>query len=105
MVDEQGQDHGRNDEKLDSERVMLTIVRGLELDIHQIERAKRGGQVEDLHHRVVQRDEVGEQVQVAGEKDEREQDLTATRNARARSGLPDLGEQDENRTQMGQIAD
>ena len=60
---------------------MLTIVRGLELDVHQVDGAARRGEIEDLHDRVVRRDEVSEQVQVACEEDEREEDLTAARDA------------------------
>ena len=47
---------------------MVAVVRGLELDVHEIDGAERRGDVEDLHQRVVQRDEVREEVQVASHK-------------------------------------
>ena len=57
---------------------MILIVGGLELCEHEIAGAQRRCQEEDLHAGVVHGDEAGEQVQVAGEKDQRKQDLRAT---------------------------
>lgn len=72
MIEHERQDDRRNDEKFDSESVMLSIVGGLELDVHQVESAERRRQIEDFHGRVVQRDKMGEQVQVTSKKYERE---------------------------------
>ena len=47
---------------------MVAIIGCLELDIHQIHSGRGRGDKEELHHRVVQRDEVGQQVQVTGYK-------------------------------------
>ena len=57
---------------------MVVVVGGLELDVHQVDGADGRGQEEDLHHGVVHGDEVGEQVQVAGQEHHGEQQLGAT---------------------------
>ena len=57
---------------------MIVIVCGLELHVHEIAGPDRGREKEDLHRRVVQRDEAGEQVQVTRQEDQREQELGAT---------------------------
>lgn len=68
MVDDEREDGAGNEQELDAERVVVAVVRGLELDVHEINGAERRGDVEDLHQRVVQRDEVREEVQVARHK-------------------------------------
>jgi hypothetical protein len=78
VVDEEGEDGGGYDKELDAERVVLSVVRGLELDVHEIEGAERTRQVEHLHDRVVERDKVREQVQVASKENEGEEHLTAS---------------------------
>ena len=55
--------------------VMVAVVGGLELDIHEVHGGGRRRDEKDLHDRVVQRDKVGEEVQVAGDKHHQEQDL------------------------------
>ncbi len=54
------------------------IVGGFELQVHKIDRPDGGDEEEDLHGRSVDGDEVGEEVQVAREEDQREQRLGAT---------------------------
>ena len=54
---------------------MVAVVSRLELEVHQVNSAERGGEKEDLHGRVVQRDEVGEQVQVTRGENACEQNL------------------------------
>ena len=51
---------------------MIVIVCGLELHVHEIAGPDRGREKEDLHRRIVQRDEAGEQVQVTRQEDQRE---------------------------------
>ncbi len=47
------------------ERIVVAVVGGLELDIHEVDSGGRGADKEDLHGGVVHGDEVGHQVQVA----------------------------------------
>ena len=55
--------------------VVVAIIGCLELDIHQIHSGRGRRDKEELHHRVVQRDEVGQQVQVTGYKHNQKQNL------------------------------
>lgn len=105
MVDQESKDGRRDDEELDAERVVDAIVRRLEFDVDEIDGADRRRQVEDLHDRVVDGDEVREQVKVAGDEDQGEQDLTATRDTGTRSRLPYLEQEEDNSQQVRQIAD
>jgi hypothetical protein len=57
------------------ECVMVVVICGLKLHVHQVYGAERRAQEEDLHCRVVHRDEAGEQVQVASCKYTSEEDL------------------------------
>ena len=54
---------------------MIAVVGRLELQVHQVHGAERRGQEEDLHGCIIQRDEVGEQVQVARREHAGEQNL------------------------------
>ena len=62
---------------LSPEGVVVVVVGGFELHVHEIDCPDGGGEEEHFHGRVVQGDEVGEQVQVAGQEDQREQNLGA----------------------------
>ena len=64
-----------------SESVMIAVVGGFEFEQHEIDGPVRGSDEEDLHDGVVNRDEVGQQVQVARRENEREQDLRLARDA------------------------
>ena len=57
------------------ESVVVVVVGGFKLEEHQVNGADRRNQKEDLHRSVVNRDEIGKQIQVASHKDNREQDL------------------------------
>ena len=57
------------------EGVMVLVVSGLKLHVHQVHGAERRAQKEDLHRRVVERYVAGEQVQVPGREHDREQQL------------------------------
>jgi hypothetical protein len=71
---------------------MVAVVGGLELDIHQIDGGGGGADEEDLHDGVVDRDVVGEQVQVARHKHDEEENLRLAGDASTRTGLPYLNE-------------
>ena len=62
------------------EGIMVVVVGGLELHVHEIDSSDRWGEEEDFHGCVVQRDEVGEEVQVARQEHEGEQHLGAAWN-------------------------
>ena len=64
-----------------SECVMIAVVGGLEFEQHEIHGPVRGGDEEDLHDGVVDRDEVRQQIQVTRREHERKQDLRLTGNA------------------------
>lgn len=65
--------------KLHAECVVIAVVCRLEFHVHQVDRAERWGEIEDFHERVVQRDEMGEQVKVACGEHDRKQYLTLAR--------------------------
>ncbi len=64
-----------------SECVMIAVVGGLKLEQHEIDGAEGGGKEEDLHDGVVNRDEVGQQIQVPRRKNQREQNLRLAGNS------------------------
>jgi len=83
MINHQRNQRRGNQEKLYSESVMIAVVGGFEFEQHEIDGPVRGSDEEDLHDGVVNRDEVGQQVQVARRENEREQDLRLARDAGA----------------------
>jgi hypothetical protein len=54
---------------------VVGVVAGLELGKHEVDGGDGGDEEDDLDDGVVDRDEVGEQVEVAADKHQREQDL------------------------------
>lgn len=66
MVDYQRKNDNREDKKLDAEGVVVAVVCGLELQIHQVDGGIRGANKEYFHHRVIYRYEVAEEIQVTG---------------------------------------
>ncbi len=81
MVDEEGKAADGHDEKLHPECVVITVVRGAEFVVHEENGEDGRTDEEELHARVVKRDEVGEQIQVATDEDNREHDLAFARHA------------------------
>lgn len=65
MIDEDSQACNRCDEKLNSECVMVAVVGGLELGVHEVHSDIRRNHKDDLHDRVVQGHKSCEQVQVS----------------------------------------
>ncbi len=49
VVDEEGQAADRDDQELRSERVVVAIVRGLELHVYQVNRGIGTCDIDDLH--------------------------------------------------------
>lgn len=66
MVDYKREDYNRDDKKLDAEGVVVAVVCGLELQIHQVDGGVRGTNKENFHRRVIHRYEVAEEIQVTG---------------------------------------
>ena len=54
---------------------MISVIRSLELHVHQVDSAKGRTKEENLHRSVIQRNEVGEQVQVTRREYNCEKDL------------------------------
>lgn len=75
MIDDQRNEGRRNQEEFYSECVMIAVVGGLEFEQHEINGPVRGSDEEHLHNGVVDRDEVGQKVQITRRENEREQDL------------------------------
>lgn len=83
---------------------MVAIVGGLELHEHHPDGGPGAGDEEHLHHGVVHTHKVGDQVQVAGDEHNQEQDLRLAGDAGAAPGLPDLEQQQDDGRQVGQVA-
>jgi len=83
MVQGQGKEGAWAQQKLDPESIVVAVVGGFKLDVHQIHGGGRRRDKEYLHDRVVQRDKVGEEVKVAGHEHRQEQDLRFARDASA----------------------
>jgi len=95
VVEDQGEEDCRPQQELDAEGVMVPVVGGLEFEIHEVDGGSRAGDEEDLHAGVVETDEVGHQVQVAGDEHHQEQDLGLAGDSGAAPGLPDLEEEED----------
>lgn len=67
------------DKKLRTKRVVVGIVRGLEMIEDEIQRCVRRDEEERFHHRVVHRNEGREEVKVASSEHHREKKLTLPR--------------------------
>lgn len=65
MIDEQGEHGSRDDQEFDPECIMVVIIRGLELDIHEVKRSVRRDYEDQLHERIVRRYVCRDQVQVS----------------------------------------
>ena len=65
MIDEDSQACHGSDEELNSECVMVTVIGGLELRVHEVHSDIRRNHKDDLHDGVVQRHEGCEQIQVS----------------------------------------
>lgn len=65
MIDKQRQYGGGNQQKLNPERVMIGVIAGSELNIHQIQGCTGGGNEDQLHNCVVQTHKSGHQIQIS----------------------------------------
>lgn len=99
-MNQQRQHEARNQQELDAERVMVVVVRGLKLDVHQVQSGHRRHDKDQLHHRVVHAHERRHQVQVAGNVHDREQYLRLAGDSGARPRLPYFDQQQNYRQQM-----
>ncbi|KAH8246760.1 hypothetical protein KR038_008032 [Drosophila bunnanda] len=103
VIDHQRQEGARHQQEFDAEGVVVVVVGGLKLHVHQVDRGAGRGQEEHLHHRVVQAHVGGEQIEVTGQVDHREQNLRLAGYAGARARLPDLQQQNNYGEDMGQV--
>lgn len=88
VVDDQGNECRRDQQEFYSECVMIAVIGCLEFDKHEIDGSKGSGDEKDLHGGVVQRDEVGQQIQISRREDNRKQDLRLAGDSSARPSLP-----------------
>jgi len=103
MIDHQREQGARHQQEFDAERIVIVVIGGLKLHVHQIHGGTGRGQEQHLHHRVVQAHVGGEQIQVARQIDHGEQDLRLARYSGARAGLPYLQQQYYDGKHMRQI--
>jgi len=100
VVDQEGETADGNNEKFRPESVVIAVVGGLELDVDEVDGEVGATDVNALHCRVVQRDEVGEQVQVSSSEDESEQELRFPADACATPGFPDFHQKQDDCQQV-----
>ena len=86
MVDQERPYGGPKDEELDPKGVEVGGDGARVLDQHQVDVGHGGDDEEDLDGGVVEGDEGGEEVDVAGEEDEEEEDLGLAGDAHAGPG-------------------
>jgi len=104
VVDQESEPSDRNNEKFGPESVVVSVVGGLELGVDQVDREVGATDVNAFHCWVVQRDEVGEQVQVSGSEDESKEELGFTADSGARPGFPDLHQKQDDGQQVAQVS-
>jgi len=75
MVDNQSQDGDRQQEKFNSEGIMIGIISSLELDVHQVECRITRSNEEYFHSRIVQTHIIRHQIQVPRRISKCKQDL------------------------------
>jgi len=80
MVDQERKATNRYHKKLHTESIMVCIVSSLELEVHEVHRKEGRPNEEAFHDGVVWRDEGGNQIQIACEKNQSKQDLCLARN-------------------------
>jgi hypothetical protein len=80
-VEDEGQDQGGDDGQLYPEGVMVPIVGSAKLEVDEVDGGAGSRDEEELHDRVVERDVADEEVQVAGQVHQREEDLALPRDA------------------------
>ena len=103
VVEDNGQEGGGSQEELNPERVVVAVIRGLELEVHEVHCGGGAGDEKDLHAGVVETHEVGHQVQVPGHEHHQEEDLALAGDAGTAPGLPDLEEQEQDGQQVRQV--
>lgn len=81
VIYQQSQQHTRDQQEFNSERVMVVVVGSAELQIHQVEGSKRWDDKYELHKRIVQTNVGCEEVEIAAEIDDGEKDLWFAGNA------------------------
>lgn len=81
MINQQRQEHTRNQQEFNSEWVVIVVVCGAELQVHQIQCAQGRDDEDEFHEGVVNADEGGEQIQVPTKINDCEENLWLSRNA------------------------
>lgn len=105
VVLKEGKANDRDQKKLQAECIILTVKRFPKFPIDHVHCDIGAEEKNHLHYCVVDGDEVGEQVQVPGGKDESEKDLALPRDARAALGPPNLPQKQDHGQEMAQVAE
>lgn len=104
MIDEERQSTNGDNQEFHPERVVVSIIRSLKLEVDQVHCGKGTYNVDDLHATVVEGDENREQIQVSSGKHKSEEHLTLPRDTGTRPGLPHLQQQDYDGHQVREVA-
>ena len=73
--------------------------------VHEIDSSCGAGDEEHLHDSVVEADEAGEQVQVAADEHNQEENLGLARDSGTAARLPDLHQEEDNRQEVRQVSE
>ena len=104
MVDEDSEDSCPNDEDLNPDGVHVTADSSLVVDKYQEYVGEGTEDEEDLDRSVVQGDEICEDIQVAGDENNQEQDLWFPWNSFARLWADDLDEDGQDCKVVGEVS-
>ena len=88
--------------KLRMDRNLETCLKFL---VNEIDSSGSAGDEEQLHDGVIEADEADEEVQVAADEHDQEEDLGLARDAGTAPGLPDLHQEKDNRQQVRQVSE
>lgn len=75
MVDNEAQNHARNEQEFNSEWVMIVVVGSTEFDVHEIQCAERWANKDNFHRGIVKTNVGCEKIQVAGKVHYSKEDL------------------------------
>lgn len=95
VVDDKSENQTWDDEELNSESVVVSVVCCLELYPHKVNGSDGSSEEENLHHCVVQRIEASEEIQVSCEEGDGEEHLGPSRDSFTTARLPYFEQKDD----------
>ena len=103
VVEQHGEERGGAEEEFHAEGVVIAVIRRLELEVHEVDGGGGAGDEEHLHDGVVDADEVGDEIQVAGDEHDQEEDLALAGDSRTAPRLPYLEEEEDDGQEVRQV--